>query len=154
MPGPVRCARALLVGVAGWHLAVPIAALANRDALRRTILLTRPSLDPAGLSAQLTHDLTLAVAVHAPLLLLTCFLIWKLPTAHPFILRPTTASQAFGIVFSTISATPLVALQTLIPLSLTLQLGVILLLWLPQRSRDYFAAHPKARLRRELTSNV
>jgi hypothetical protein len=101
---------------------------------------TPPGYDAVALTRSMSLILARTVAVHLPLLILTAVLIWKLPSGHPWARRPASVSQGFGTIFSVLSSAPLRALQTLIPFVDTIQLTVIVLLWVPRSSRTFVSA--------------
>ncbi|HEY0935100.1 MAG TPA: hypothetical protein VGD91_15310 [Trebonia sp.] len=92
-----------------------------------------------------TRGTTIVLAVHIPLFLLTGFLAFALSSGHPWVLRPATVSQAFGIAFSTVSTPPFDALRPLVPLMIAGGISIIILLWAPPSSRAFFIAHPRSR---------
>lgn len=143
-------ARGLLALVAANHVVVPAIALTHLPALRAAVATAHPTYDDPAVDRAVDTVLTTTLAVHVPLLLLTAVLVWKLPTGHPWVLRPATVSQALGIAFSGLSSAPLPALHALTPIVDTVQLAVITLLWAVASSRAFFRAHPRSRHARRL----
>lgn len=149
-PRPVRVARVLLAAAAVDHIVVPAVTLTHVPALRAAVRAAHPADDPAAITRAVDTLTATSLAVHLPLLILTAVLVWKLPTGHPWVLRPATVSQALSIVFSGLSSAPLPALHALFPVVDAVQLTVIVLLWGPRTSRDFFNAHPRSRRIRRL----
>jgi hypothetical protein len=144
-PRPVTVARILLGVVAVDHVAVPAVSLTHIPALRAAVSVAHPAYDPPAITRAVDTVLATSLAVHLPLLILTAVLVWKLPTGHPWALRPATVSQALGIVFSGLSSAPLPALHALVPVVDAVQLAVIVMLWAPRTSRAFFSAHARSR---------
>jgi len=151
VPLPVALAQIILAGVAALHLSIVVITLTHQTDLRL-------DLTGAGLAALNAHQLTTsatttALAVHIPLLLLTGTLAATLRTRHPWVLRPATVSQAFGIVFARLSTPPLHVLNPLVPTAIAASAAVLVLLWVPARSREFFASHPRSRRSRTTTTS-
>lgn len=144
-PRPVRAASVVLGLVSVYHLSVALAAVLLRPLLRQDIVLQHPAADTAAVGQTLDASTTLSLAVHLPLFILTAILAWRLPTGHPFAVRPATVSQLFGIVFAYASTPPFRDLHPFVPLVIATQAAVVALLWFPAASRAFFAAHPRSR---------
>jgi hypothetical protein len=138
-PASVTTARILLAVVAGYHLVVAIVACTHRAGLRAAILADHRSDGRVALDGALHLVLITAVAVNVPLVVLLATLVVLLRTGRPCPRRMTSVSQLFRVAFGSISATPLPALHHLVPLACAVQLAVILFLWAPRPSRDFFA---------------
>jgi hypothetical protein len=91
-----------------------------------------------------------AALFHAVLLLLTVFLVVKLATGRRWVRRLTTISLALAVLFSAVSWSSSTMFHAVIPPLDILQILVIGLLWLPQRSRAFFGHHAS----RTTTNNV
>lgn len=144
LPDSVIAATAVLGIVSLYHLGVALATLIGQSDLRVAIALQRPRAGAEAIEQMLASATALSLAVHLPLFILTALLSLKLPTGHPFALRPATVSQLFGVAFAYASAPPFRGLQPLIPMVIAVQAAVVVLLWIPPASRAYFAAHPKS----------
>lgn len=145
VPLPVVVAQVALALVSALHLLVVVVTVTHQAALRRDVHGDRPGLLDADRVA--SSATALALAVHIPLLVLTGVLAVVLRSGHPWSLRPATVSQTFGIVFAGLSTPPLHALHPLVTVLTLASAAVIGLLWIPARSRRFFAAHPRSRRR-------
>lgn len=143
-PGTVTCARLFLAVVSLYHLAIAGFTLTHTDLLHRDLTAHHPSASPAVTDHDVHTAVTLVVAVHLPLFLLTGVLAVVLASGRPYALRPTTVSQLFGVAFSSVSTPPFDGLGFLIPAIITFQAGVIFFLWAPRRSREFFSANSKS----------
>ena len=144
-PASVATARIMLAVVSAYHLFIPLFTLLQTSLLRQNLREHTPAISSQALDGAVTNALTIALAVHIPLFLLTGILAILLSTAHPWTLRPATVSQVFSIGFSFISTPPFDALQPLIPVVIALSAGVITMLWAFPHSRAFFASHPQSR---------
>jgi hypothetical protein len=64
--------------------------------------------------------------------------VWKLPTGRPWTRRLATISQLLSVVFSFVSWSSSPMFHAVIPIVGAAQILVVVLLWAPQRAREFF----------------
>ncbi|MFI5729913.1 hypothetical protein ACIA49_07285 [Kribbella sp. NPDC051587] len=137
-PRAVQAARGLLGLVALSHLIVPIVMWANRDELRTTIADRSPEFGAAELDKAVAAAVGAAFVFHVLLLVLSLWLIVKLPTGRPWVRRLTTVSQLLSVVFSFVSWSSSPMFHVVIPIVGLAELVLVVLLWVPSESRTFF----------------
>jgi hypothetical protein len=148
LPVPVTIARVLLAIVSAYHLFIPLFTLTHLELLRSDVAGNTPGIAPADVDHATTSAVTIALAVHIPLVVLTGFLAVALSSGHPWTLRPATVSQVLSIAFSTVSTPPFDLLRLLVPVFIAVGIAIIVLLWAPGTSRAFFRSHPRSRASR------
>ncbi len=137
VPPPVHASRLLLALIGLSHLAVPLVMLVRAGALRDEIAAQHHDFGPAELDTAVRAALVAAVAFHAVLLLICGYLALALPRGRFWLWRLALVSQALGIVFSTVSWSSSTMFHAVIPIVVTVQAAVLVLLLLPA-SRAFF----------------
>lgn len=124
VPTPVQVTRALLFLMILGHL-LTVASLQTQSA-------AGPSVG--------------AWALHVSLAFLMAVFIWKLPTGHRWVRRPTTMSQVLSIGFSFLLWSSSINYRPLIPVQAIIGGIAVALLWIPHSSRQFFARNHSAPL--------
>jgi hypothetical protein len=137
-PRAVQAARGLLGLVALSHLIVPIVMWANRDDLRTTIADRSPEFGAAELDKAVAAAVGAAVVFHVLLLVLSLWLIVKLPAGRSWVRRLTTVSQLLSVVFSLVSWSSSSMFHVVIPIVGLAELVLVVLLWVPSESKAFF----------------
>lgn len=138
VPASVQTARVLLALVGLSHLVVPVVMWAARDTLRAQIAVEHPDFDPTQLTRSADVAVASGAAFHGVLLILCALLVWKLPTGRPWTRRLTTVSQLLSVAFSVVSWSSSPMFHAVVPVVGAVQVLVVVLLWAPQRAREFF----------------
>ena len=135
----MQVARLLLGLVAASHV-VSVLTPWIGDGLQHRIAASRPDLDATAVTHAAHDSLVAAVALHAPLLVVSLALIRALPSGSPWARRPATVSQVLGAVFGVLLWSAPSTVREIVPLVVGTQIAIVVLLWWPTDSRAFFTA--------------
>ncbi|MEV6642273.1 hypothetical protein [Amycolatopsis sp. NPDC051371] len=138
-PKTVQAARALLVLVGLGHLVIPAVMGAREDALRDQIAAQHPDFGAAEIARSADAAVLSGAVFHGLLLLLCVLLVVRLATGRPWTRRLTTVSQLLSVVFGFFSWSSSPMFHAVIPVAAVAQLAVVVLVWTPRPSKDFFA---------------
>ncbi|ANN17867.1 hypothetical protein SD37_20940 [Amycolatopsis orientalis] len=139
VPGAIRVSRALLIAVAVSHLVVPLVLWANENALRTQIATRYPGFGQAEVERSAAVAIESGAVFHGILLVLCVVPAWKLATGQRWTRRLTTATQLLSLVLSVFSWTSSPMFHAVIPVVGLAQVVLVVLLWVPRPSREFFA---------------
>jgi hypothetical protein len=139
VPKPVQSARALLALVGLGHLVIPVVMGAHRDAVRDRIAAQHPGFGAAEVARSADVAVVSGAVFHGVLLVLCVLLAVKLASGKPWTRRLTTVSQLLSVAFGFFSWSSSPMFHAVIPVAAVAQLAVVVLVWAPRSSRDFFA---------------
>lgn len=139
VPKPVQAARTLLALVGISHLVVAVVMSAREDALRDQIAAHHPDFGPAEVARSTDIAVISGAVFHGLLLLLCALLVVKLASGRRWTRRLTTVSQLLSVAFGFFSWSSSPMFHAVIPVVAAAQLAVVVLVWAPRPSREFFA---------------
>lgn len=139
VPKPVQAARALLALIGLSHLVIPAIMGARQGVLRDQIAAQHPGFGAAEVARSADVAVLSGAVFHGLLLVLCVLLVVKLASGRPWTRRLTTVSQLLSVVFGFFSWSSSPMFHAVIPVAAVAQLAVVVLVWAPRPSRDFFA---------------
>ncbi|VVJ17041.1 Uncharacterised protein [Amycolatopsis camponoti] len=139
VPKPVQAARALLALLGLSHLVIPVVLGLREDALRDQVAAQHPDFGAAEVARSADVAVVSGAIFHGLLLLLCLLLVVKLASGRPWTRWLTTVSQLLSVVFGFFSWSSSPMFHAVIPVAAAAQLAVVVLVWAPRSSRDFFA---------------